>query len=80
MPAIRPLSYLRGRAQLLDCAQAGALLGYPRRHVYEMAQRGDLGPVYRIGASLRLDVAHVRHWLAANPPRVTPGPGEVLNG
>jgi excisionase family DNA binding protein len=59
---------------LLDVGQLAAALGVSRRWVYEQVEKHDL-PAYKLGRSLRFELAAVQDWLARR--RIGDWPGEL---
>ena len=49
--------------KLLTVPQAAQFLGVSKSWVYQATNRGEL-PAYRVGRSLRFDLAVLRAWLA----------------
>jgi excisionase family DNA binding protein len=57
---------------LLDVRAVAALLGCSARHVYRLADAGQMPPPLHLGALVRFRRADIDGWLAQGCPRVRP--------
>jgi excisionase family DNA binding protein len=48
--------------QLVGAAVVAELTGWTKKHIYDLAKRGQI-PHYRIGGSIRFDLVKVKAWL-----------------
>jgi excisionase family DNA binding protein len=48
--------------KLVDAAVIAELIGWSRKHIYDLAKRGRI-PHYRVGSSIKFDLIKVKAWL-----------------
>ena len=48
--------------QLVGAAEIAEMTGWSRKHIYDLAKRGQI-PHYRIGGSIKFDPIKVKAWL-----------------
>lgn len=60
------LPYARGRDKLLTKEQVCDLLSIKKTKFYELANSGEFGMLYRVGASLRVRATDVQEYITRN--------------
>ena len=59
---MKSVSNILSFPRLVGAAVVADLTGWTKKHIYDLAKRGQI-PHYRIGGSIRFDLAKVKAWL-----------------